>query len=238
MPYPIRETLENESAEELKFSVRKLMLIGLIMAGMAGYINSAMLIEFGMPVSQMTGVTSRLSDALVHFDWESLLGASMILLGFLFGAFLSGLIIGKKQYYHTPHYGYALLLNSALLGLATLFSFIQSELSVLLSAMACGLQNALVASYRGQQLRTTHMTGTVTDLGVHLAHKLKTRQPWPWQANLLVVLLGSFLIGGILGIYAYRGFPNWSLILPCLINLLLALLYLKTYAPHAPAHAE
>lgn len=229
MPYPIRENLEGESAEELKFSVRKLMVIAMLMAGMAGYINSAMLIEFGMPVSQMTGVTSRLSDALVHIDWEALQGAVMILLGFVLGAFLSGLIIGKKQYYHTPDYGHALLLNSSILGLATLFSFIQSEFSVFLSAVACGLQNALVSSYRGQQLRTTHMTGVVTDLGVYLAHRLKNRSAWPWQANLLLVLLISFLIGGIIGIFAYRQFPNWSLIAPCLINAVLAVLYLKIY---------
>lgn len=234
MPYPIRENLESESAEELKFSVRKLMVIAMLMAGMAGYINSAMLIEFGMPVSQMTGITSRLSDATVHSDWSELFDALMILSGFLLGAFLSGLIIGKKQYYHTPDYGHALLLNSTILGLATLFSFIQSEFSVFLSAVACGLQNALVSSYRGQQLRTTHMTGIVTDLGVYLAHKFKNRAAWPWQANLLLVLLISFLIGGIIGIFAYRQFPNWSLIAPCLLNAVLAVLYLKNYHQKHP----
>jgi uncharacterized membrane protein YoaK (UPF0700 family) len=78
------------------------------------------------------------------------------------------------------------------------------------------------------------MTGIVTDLGVYLAHKFKNRAAWPWQANLLLVLLISFLIGGIIGIFAYRQFPNWSLIAPCLINTVLAVLYLKNYHQKHP----
>ncbi|QKI90184.1 YoaK family protein [Thiomicrorhabdus xiamenensis] len=229
MPYPVRENIDTENADELKFSVRKLMLIGMIMASMAGYINSAMLMEFGIPVSQMTGVASRLSEAMSHMNLDALLIPLSILIGFLIGAILSGLIIGRAQYKTSANYGHALLLNGGLLGSATLFSFYHSETSLFFSAVACGLQNALVASYRGQQLRTTHMTGTVTDIGVHIALKLKTRQPWPWQANLLLVLLGSFLVGGILGIFAFQSIPYWSMILPCIINILLGTLYLTNY---------
>lgn len=227
MPYPLKENLSENN--ELKFSVRKVFFIATVMAAIAGYINSAMLIEFGIPVSQMTGVASHLSDAAVHFDATDFLNSLMILFGFLGGAVLSGLLIGKAQFKTTANYGHALLINSFLLGSAAIFSFIHSEISLLLSAVACGLQNALVASYRGLQLRTTHMTGIVTDIGVHLALKLKTGIPWPWQANLLLVLLISFLIGGALGIFAYRSFPNWSLLLPSSITGLLGVLYLKEY---------
>lgn len=236
VPYPVKEAFAD--GEQLKFSVRKLYLIALIMASMAGYINSAMLIEFGLPVSQMTGVTSRLSDSLIHFDWSGLWIPLMILCGFLGGAFLSGLIIGQARYNTSARYGHALLLNSAILAAATVFSFIQSEVSLLLSAIACGLQNALVASYRGLQLRTTHMTGTVTDLGVHLAHVLKSGEAWPWQANLLIVLLLSFLVGGVLGILAYREFPNWSLIVPAGLMALLGVVYLKNFYRKSPRKTQ
>lgn len=227
MPYPVKESLSDN--DELKFPVRKVFLIATLMAAMAGYINSAMLIEFGIPVSQMTGVASHLSDSAVHLELGDFLTSLMILFGFLGGALLSGLLIGKAQFKTTANYGHALLINSMLLASAAIFSFIHSEISLLLSAVACGLQNALVASYRGLQLRTTHMTGTVTDIGVHLALKIKTGAPWPWQANLLLVLLVSFLIGGVLGIFAYRSFPNWSLLIPSSITALLGLLYLKVY---------
>lgn len=243
MPYPSREPLEerithpdsaiaqpaSNRGKDLRFTVRETFVIAILMASMAGYINSAMLIEFGLPVSQMTGVASQLSDVLAHLDASELLIPLMILGGFIFGAFMSGFMIGRAHYQTTASYGHALLLNSAILASATALSFLQSELSLLLSAIACGLQNALVASYRGLQMRTTHMTGIVTDLGVHLAHRLQSREPWPWQASLLVVLLVSFILGGIFGIFAYRAFPNWSLLLPAVLSGLLGLLYLHYF---------
>jgi len=225
MPYPIREQIENDS--DFKVSLTKLYWISFIMTLIAGYINSAMLIEFGIPVSQMTGVSSRISDAVIDINWVELLKNLMILFGFFAGAILSGLLVGQSKYKTTPNYGYALLINSVLLTFAAMLSFVQSEISILLAAIACGLQNALVASYRGLQIRTTHVTGTVTDLGVHVAHKIKNKTPWSWQGNVLIILFLGFLIGGIIGIFAYRLFPNWSLIFPAGISLLLGFLYLQ-----------
>lgn len=229
MPYPIQDNIDAESTDELKFSVRKLMIIGILMAATAGFINSAMLIEFAIPVSQMTGVASRISDAAVHWEPYDLLANMAILFGFFLGALISGLMIGKAQYKTSANYGHALFLNSGLLGAATLSSLYQSEATLFFSAVACGLQNALVTSYRGQQLRTSHMTGTVTDLGVHLAHKLKTREPWPWKANLLIALLVGFLIGGVLGILAFRELSYWSMLIPSFITALLGVFYLRKY---------
>jgi len=227
MPYPIREHIEDDS--DFKVALSKLYWISFIMTLIAGYINSAMLIEFGIPVSQMTGVSSRISDALIDIDWVELLKNLMILFGFFAVAVLSGLLVCQSKYQPTPNYGYALLINSGLLLVAALFSFIQSEVSILLAAIACGLQNALVASYRGLQIRTTHVTGTVTDLGVHLARKIKHKNAWSWRGNVLIVLFLGFLVGGIIGIFAYRLFPNWSLIFPAGFSLILGLVYLKQF---------
>ena len=182
MPYPQREQIENDI--DFKLSTAKLYLISFLMTLIAGYINSAMLIEFGLPVSQMTGISSHISDAMVDLSWLGLVNSFIVLGGFFTGAVISGWLIGHSQYQTTPNYGYALLINCGLLTLATAFSFIQSEISILLAAIACGLQNALVASYRGLQIRTTHVTGTVTDLGVHLAQKLKHKKPTYWRLQL------------------------------------------------------
>jgi len=218
MPYPARET---------EFNKIPVFFIASLMACIAGYINSAMLIEFAIPVSQMTGIASQISDTALHFEWQDLLIAVTVLLGFLLGAMVSGWLIGHQQYRQNRSYGYALFCVSALLGLASVFSYIQSEVSLFLAAAACGLQNALVASYRGLQIRTTHVTGAVTDIGVHLANWLKGESPWGWQAWLLVVLFVSFLLGGIVGIIAYRMFPNTTMIFPSFIMALLGIAYLR-----------
>lgn len=218
MPYPIKET---------DFHKLPVFLLAALMASLAGYINSAMLIEFAMPVSQMTGIASRLSDGIIHGQFDLLIKASMVLFGFLIGAFLSGLMIGQRQYRQDNAYGYALLCISSLLVGSTVFSYIGSTFSVLLTAIACGLQNALIASYRGLQIRTTHMTGIVTDIGVYIADFFKTKTPWSWQAYLLVVLFISFIVGGLIGIIAYEYFPKRAMILPALIMLILGIVYLR-----------
>ena len=218
MPYPTKE---------VDFPKMPVFVLGSLMTFIAGYINSSMLIEFAMPVSQMTGIASRISDASIHLEYSDLLNAGMILLGFFIGAMLSGWMIGHRQYHQDRSYGYALLCVSLLLSIATLFSYVQSELSVFLAAMACGLQNALVASYRGLQIRTTHMTGIVTDLAAFTGIWLKTRAPWTWQPYLLICLLISFIVGGIIGTLVYRELPNITLIFPGIIMATLGILYLK-----------
>ncbi len=229
MPYPIRESAESLNQNQ----IIKVYTIAGLMALIAGYINSAMLIEFSIPVSQMSGVASHVSKHLVEFDWSLLSISFLILMSFILGAFISGLLIGQQRYNETPNYGYGLILNCILLTLAALLSFQHSIFSVLLSAMACGIQNALVASYRGLQLRTTHMTGNATDIGVHFAEKIKSQTPWAWQSNVLVVLLMTYILGGIIGIYAYIAIPHWSLIFPGVLTGILGVMYLRNYSQKA-----
>lgn len=221
MPYPLREN---------DFAKVPVFVVGSLMAFIAGYVNSAMLLEFAMPVSQMTGIISRLSYAGLRSEWHYLLPAIMILFGFLIGAMFSGWIIGHRQYHQDRSYGYALLSVCGLLFVATLFSYIQSEVSVFLAAVACGLQNALVASYRGLQIRTTHMTGVITDIGAYCGLWLRTRDPWSWQPYLLISIVLAFVGGGMIGFYIHLTLPNISLIFPSITMGLLGILYLRRVA--------
>lgn len=217
MPYPLKET---------EFKKLPVFIIASLMASIAGYINSAMLIEFAMPVSQMTGIASNISRSISQADLLQLGNSVLILLGFLVGSMLSGLMIGHRQYRQDNTYGYALLCIGGLLIASSVLSYEHLKASVLLAAIACGFQNALVASYRGLQIRTTHITGIITDIGVYLAAYLKDRKSWGWQASLLVVLSASFIIGGIFGVLAYQAFPNQAMILPAAVVTILGLLYL------------
>jgi uncharacterized membrane protein YoaK (UPF0700 family) len=226
MPYPIKESAESLNQTQ----IIKVYFIAGLMALIAGYINSAMLIEFSIPVSQMSGVASHVSQQLVSLNWSLLSTSILILLSFILGAFISGLLVGQQRYNETPNYGYGLILNCLLLTLAAILSFQHSIFSVLLSAMACGIQNALVASYRGLQLRTTHMTGNATDIGAHLAKKVTSKEPWSWKSNVLLVLLITYIVGGIIGIYAYIAIPNWSLIFPGILTGILGMVYLRNYS--------
>jgi len=217
MPYP-------STASE--YSKPKVFAIAFIMAAIAGYINSIMLVEFGMPVSQMTGIASHMSESGFYFEWQTFITSVLILVSFIGGAFLSGLIIGHSQYQENRSYGVALLINSFTLLLSTLFAFYVSTLALIFSAIACGLQNAMVASYKGLQVRTTHITGISTDIGVHLAHRFKDKTPFSWKVWLLFCILAGFILGGLMGILCFQLFGYLALAIPAVSNGLLGILYL------------
>ncbi len=82
--------------------------------------------------------------------------------------------------------------------------------------MAAGLQNALATSYSSAVVRTTHMTGIVTDLGVHFGHAIRG-EPFEWgKVKLLGLLLGGFLLGGLLGAIAFPVLRAYALMPPAL----------------------
>ncbi len=223
--YPQQEDPQEFSRSE----IRRLYIIGAIMSAIAGYINSAVLLEYAIPVSQMSGVASHLSTGLFEIDAGFIFVSIAVLFGFIFGAFISGIMIGEKNYRETPNYAYGLTLNGILIMLAGLLNPLHSIFTVTLAAIACGLQNALVASYKGMQMRTTHMTGNATDLGVHIATKFRKGGQYSWQTPLLIVLLIFYVVGGVMGILFYKVSPIISLGFTGIFTFFVGLIWLRRY---------
>lgn len=86
------------------------------------------------------------------------------------------------------------------------------------AALLCflmGLQNAIITKISKAEIRTTHMTGLVTDMGIELGKLLywnvharslgavdvKADRP---KLALLASLLGVFLIGGLIGALGFK----------------------------------
>ena len=88
-----------------------------------------------------------------------------LVLAFVAGSFTCGLLIDKNQVHFGGKslYGVALVGNALLLGAAVAVH--RPLCSGCLAAAACGLQNAMCTSHFGAVVRTTHVTGTLTDLG-------------------------------------------------------------------------
>jgi uncharacterized membrane protein YoaK (UPF0700 family) len=69
--------------------------------------------------------------------------------------------------------------------------------AIALAALGCGLQNSLAAHYRGVVLRTTHVTGLVTDLGVSLGMRLRGHAIESWKIAVPAWLVVSYFLGGV-----------------------------------------
>ncbi|MFL5561664.1 MAG: YoaK family protein [Gemmatimonadaceae bacterium] len=172
---------------------------GMSLASVAGYVNAVALGFFHVPVSHMTGAVSRLGGDLASTDHRDLKVTIGIIAGFLVGAILSGTIIGETMLRPGRRYGVVLMIESVLLATATIMLISGLPLGIPIAAMACGLQNAMASSYYGLVIRTTHVTGIVTDIGVMLGHWLRYRRIAAWKLALLASILLSFLFGAIVG---------------------------------------
>eukprot|EP00439_Symbiodinium_sp_Y106_P067335 s1034_g11.t1 len=146
------------------------MLFLRCLAACAGASNVIAFKSWHLYASHVTGSTSAIAFRIegVHQDgveMESLQEAVALVGSFLLGAYACGVLIDKNQVHFLgkAFYGLALILNSTLLVLA---AFVPGRLfPVCLVAAACGLQNAMCTSHFGAIVRTTHVTGTVTDIG-------------------------------------------------------------------------
>lgn len=174
-----------------------------LLAGVAGYVNVVVLGVFHVPVSHMSGAVSRLGVDLVQRSGGDLTLVLSIVAAFLGGAMLSGVIIGSRKLAPGRRYGAVLLLEGAVLALAAVQLHHRRPSGIPLAAMACGLQNAMASSYFGLVIRTTHVTGIVTDIGVFIGHWIRGRRVQPWKLLLLLSILLGFFGGGVAGQLAY-----------------------------------
>jgi uncharacterized membrane protein YoaK (UPF0700 family) len=197
MPYRPLEKRRQPSRRE-----RPLVFAGAIcLAAIAGYINTVVLGFFHVPVSHMTGAVSRLSIDVAAGDRADLRVVSSIVAAFFVGAAISGAIIGGRKLVPGRRYGVALLAEGTALGISAVLLAQGSRAGVTLAALACGIQNAMASSYFGLILRTTHVTGIVTDLGVIAGHWIRHRRVHPWKPVLLASILVFFFGGGVVGHY-------------------------------------
>jgi uncharacterized membrane protein YoaK (UPF0700 family) len=73
-----------------------------------------------------------------------------------------------------------------------------------LASAACGLQNAMATTYSGAVVRTTHVTGLFTDLGLHLGAVLRGSPLDARRLRLYVLLIAGFLTGSAAGTFAFQ----------------------------------
>lgn len=188
-----------------------------LLAAIAGYVNVVMLGFFAVPVSHMSGAVSRLSGDIALMDMADLILISGIVAGFLAGAMLSGILIGAATLRAGRRYGGVLMLQGVMLAAATWLALDGIALAVPLAAMACGLQNAMASSYRGLVLRTTHVTGVVTDIGVLIGQRLRQKKIRIWKLWLLLTLLLSFFAGGVAGALMLQAIGMQALAIAALV---------------------
>lgn len=185
------------------------------LAFVAGIANVVGLLGFQhQAVTHLTGTTSQLAAALAALDGGAALHFAATIGAFVTGAVLSGFLIQDSTLQLGRRYGVALLLESVLLCLAVPLLKRGSVLGLYSASCACGLQNAMVSTYSGAVVRTTHLSGMFTDLGIFLGHWLRRLPVDARRLRLCFLVITGFLAGGIAGTLAFRWWNYAALYVP------------------------
>lgn len=192
---------------------------GFVLAFIGGMVNAAGFLGYRhQALTHMTGTTSLFGIAIGHGDGAELWHLGMLLLAFVLGAALSGLIVGHSVLRLGRRYGVALALESMLLCAAVALLRAHADAGLWLASAACGLQNAMAGTFSGAVVRTTHVSGIVTDLGTYLGHWLRGITVDTRRTRLYLILFSGFLCGGLISALAFPCWAEYTLLLPAALT--------------------
>jgi uncharacterized membrane protein YoaK (UPF0700 family) len=204
-----------------------------------GFINAGGFLATGRFVSHVTGFATLFGVDLSKSQVETAFGILSVPFFFLLGAFIAGTLIDRPIYKgKRPHFDWVMGLSSFALLLAATggellqfgsFGFSvpleQSYVLLVLLCLASGLQNAAITSSSGKSVRTTHLTGLTTDLGLGLARvvtfdsKKEAHQAELRATYLRLGSIAAFVIGSALGAWFFLKLGYKGFLIPALINL-------------------
>jgi len=196
--------------------------LGFALAFVAGAVNAGGFLAVRQYTSHMTGIVSAMADNVVLGSYALVGTGAGALLSFLAGAACSAVMINHARR-RRMHSEYALpLLVEAFLLLC--FGMLGAWLSridgpfvpvtVLLLCFIMGLQNAVITKLSRAEIRTTHITGIVTDIGIELGklfywnaagapqlHRVRADRQ---RLAVLALLVAFFFCGSVAGALGFK----------------------------------
>lgn len=198
--------------------------LGVGLAFVAGATNAGAFLAVQQYTSHMTGIVSAMADALILGD-PGIVATGVGALGaFIAGAATTAVLVNAaRRRGLSSAYALPLLLEAMLL---IVFGIVGVRLNrvhtlfvpatVALLCFMMGLQNAVITKISHAEIRTTHVTGIVTDIGIQLGklvyvNRRTTRGSERVVADrerlrLLLLLLFGFFLGGVSGAAGFHAF--------------------------------
>lgn len=183
-----------------------------LFAGIAGAVNAAGFQATGFFSANMTGNVSALSDHLGLGEFDIAVFFAGLVIAFILGAFSSGLLIeaGRRRSMRAI-YAYSITFEAVLLlaiGVGETLSPVDGSGALLMTALSfvMGLQNAATTRISNARVRTTHVSGMATDIGLGLSSLASGSPDRDLARARLKLHLGTitaFFVGGVIGVVVY-----------------------------------
>lgn len=219
-----------------------------LLAFQAGFLNAGGFVACHRFVSHVTGYGTQVGLAFTNDGIWMALEMALAPLSFIGGAAFAAYLIDRPYYQHKEgKVGLALVIQATCLLLVFIFGelgvfgefgeplVLQRDFVLLFTlCFICGLQNGTFASLTNGQIRTTHMTGLSTDLGLNLTRirylnveekekRYQRRVNWLRLFTFLCFMTGSGIAAYVFSFLGYHGF-----LVPALTSLIVLARALET----------
>lgn len=212
--------------------------LGSSLAVVAGTVNVLGFLQFGYYCANMTGNASSLALKINALDVRSAFLCFALIASFVLGAIVCTVLVnmGRRKGWGAV-YAFSLVLEAAILVTLGIKSawFAQAGVpdggATLVLSFVMGLQNATVTRISGSVVRTTHVTGMLTDLGIEISDWLESFYHHVDNEYLDVIkkrlwlhaqIVFCFIVGGILGAVGYMHCKKYILFIVAIILVALA----------------
>lgn len=214
--------------------------LGLALAFVAGAINAGGFLAVQQYTSHMTGIVSAMADHLALGTYELVWDGAGALLSFLLGAACSAVMVNyARRQGWSSEFALPLVLEALLLiGFGLLGARLAQmqglfvPVTVMLLCFIMGLQNAVITKLSHAEIRTTHLTGVVTDIGIELGkwvywNRASSGDLAPVRADrqrlrLLALLVVCFFSGGLVGALGFKHIGYFATVPLAVVLLVLA----------------
>ncbi|WP_236032920.1 YoaK family protein [Algoriphagus pacificus] len=189
------------------------MRIAIVLSLVAGIVNVSGFLAFKQLTTNVTGHFALFINDVADFAfWKGLI-YFLYIFSFLLGSFLSGFLIEKfKENKKLNVFLIPTLIEGLILiivgGLSNTLVEIYPDLLVCCLLFAMGLQNSYVTKISNAVVRTTHLTGLFTDLGIDISQlffpkEYPNREKLKAGIKLRISIISSFFLGGLIGGFLY-----------------------------------
>ncbi len=212
-----------------------------LLSFLAGNVNAGGFMGCGRFVTHLTGFATLFAIDVAHQAWRLAFGIVSVPFYFLMGTMLSAYLVNRRLH-QGKSAGYAGVMGLVALcflvaaagGAAGWFGDFggvtdlrQDYLLLALLCGASGLQNAAITTSSGAVVRTTHLTGLTTDLGIGLVRIIFRPQSQSRDQRireirinaLRLITIAAFILGGCAGAFLYLSYGYKAFLLPAAIAL-------------------
>ncbi|MEC7761705.1 MAG: YoaK family protein [Pseudomonadota bacterium] len=187
------------------------------LSAVAGALNAVGYLTAHSFTANMTGNVSAFADEFARGSWRTSISFLLLLALFIGGASLAAAIIaiGEQRGFRSI---YALTIASEgliVLGLGLILSAsgsISNMLLISILSAVMGFQNAVTSVISNSRVRTTHISGMATDIGIGLVDLIKpslSKKTVLSKLGLYSLTLSAFTFGGVGGVLIYGLVDTW-----------------------------